>query len=95
MFYLEFHTSYLLVKDQITAVTLFKGECGDGMHPLLKKLTASSKNIVAYVHEGTTPKEWHKCLVHPSSKLLFTLFVIFLYPQIKRAFLSLYLMFLK
>lgn len=52
--YLEFHPSHFLVKDQITGVTLLKGECEDGVYPLPESMATISKKIVAYVHERTT-----------------------------------------
>ena len=53
--YLEFHPTYFLVKDQITGVILLKDECEDGVYPFPEHLPPNFKNVVAYVHERTTP----------------------------------------
>ena len=57
--YLEFYPTYFLVKDRITGVILLKGECEDGVYPFSEHLPPNSKNVIAYVHERTTPDGWH------------------------------------
>jgi hypothetical protein len=53
--YIEFHLTYFLVKDRITGVILLKGECEDGVYPFPEHLPSTKQNIIAYVHERTTP----------------------------------------
>jgi hypothetical protein len=58
------------VKDRITRAILLKGECEDGVYPFPEHLPSTKQNIIAYVHECTTPDGWHQRFGHPSSKLI-------------------------
>jgi hypothetical protein len=81
--YIEFHPTYFLVKDRITGAILLKVDCEDGVYPFPEHLPSTKKNIVAYVHERTTPDGWHKHLGHPSSKLVHHLIHAFSLPTNK------------
>jgi hypothetical protein len=87
--YIEFHPTYFLVKDRITGAILLKGACEDGVYPFPEHLPSTKKNIVAYVHERTTPDGWHKRLGHPSSKLVHHLINAFSLPTNKNGHSSL------
>jgi hypothetical protein len=87
--YIEFHPTYFLVKDRITRAILLKGECEDGVYLFPEHLPSTKKNIVAYVHERTTPDGWHKHLGHPSSKLVHHIIHAFSLPTNKNGHSSL------
>ena len=42
---------------------LLKGKCEDGVYPFPKHLPPNSKNVIAYVHERTTPMDGTNDLV--------------------------------
>ena len=67
--YIEFHHTYFLVNNRITGAILLKGEWEDRVYLFTEYLPSTKKNVVAYVHERTTPDGCHKRLSHPSSKL--------------------------
>ncbi|RVW75899.1 putative mitochondrial protein [Vitis vinifera] len=61
-------TDEVVIGDGSGAI-LLKGECENGVYPFPEHLPPNFKNVIAYVHECTTPDGWHKRLGHPSSKL--------------------------
>ena len=66
--FVEFHPFYFLVNDKISGAILLKGACNNGIYTFPESIVTSKK--VANVHERTSIDGWHKCLGHPSIKIV-------------------------
>ena len=58
------------MKDTTTGAILLRGACNNGIYTFPTSTVASSSKKVANVHERTSIDGWHKCLGHPSFKIV-------------------------
>jgi len=68
--FVELHPLYFFVKDKHIEMILLRGTCSNGVYTFPKPMVPSSLKVLAYVHERTSTDGWHKCLNHPSPKIV-------------------------
>jgi hypothetical protein len=78
--FVELHPLYFFVKDKHTGMILLRGTCSNGVYTVPKPMVSSSPKVIAYVHERTSTDGWHKCLDHPSPKIVAHLLKSFSLP---------------
>jgi histone deacetylase 1/2 len=71
--FVEFHPFHFLMKDTITGAILLRGACNDGIYTFSTLMVLVSSKKVANVHVRTSIYGWHKCLGHPSNKIVHSL----------------------
>jgi hypothetical protein len=62
--FFEFHSSYFVIKDRLTRITLYQGPLKNGLYQFQPFSTSSSISH-ALVGERTSSDHWYRCLGHP------------------------------
>jgi hypothetical protein len=64
--FIEFHSFFFLIKDQVTREILHRGRCVGGLYPFISSSVSPSSSKYVFLASKPSNNKWHSRLGHPS-----------------------------